>query len=107
MTRLPKRPTPIHNGQCEHGMCDWCPQGCFDDPEQIQGIEHDWMEVDGKLVMFTQDKQPESPEQMALSQIMFINAVGNWECRHCHTSALMFTSVGHLPDCPALKTGEQ
>lgn len=35
--------------------------------------------------------------------IMFINGEGDWECRHCHTSALMYESVGHYPDCPVIE----
>lgn len=31
MSRIAKRPTKITNGMCEHGCCDGCPHGCFDE----------------------------------------------------------------------------
>lgn len=39
MTRIARRPTSIHNGMCEHGCCDWCPQGCFDDQSAQETFE--------------------------------------------------------------------
>src|SRR5690554_8021548 len=35
MTRMAKRPTKIKNGMCEHGCCDGCPHGCFDEPSDL------------------------------------------------------------------------
>lgn len=29
-----KRPGRVVNGMCEHGACDWCPHGCFDDAQR-------------------------------------------------------------------------
>ena len=28
-----KQPSRIKDGMCEHGCCDWCPQGCFDNDD--------------------------------------------------------------------------
>jgi hypothetical protein len=33
---------------------------------------------------------------------MHINDNGDWECQHCCTSALMYESVPHNPDCPVI-----
>ncbi len=44
--RLPKRPTKVHNGMCEHGACDWCPQGCFDSPE----VANEWTTLINQLI---------------------------------------------------------
>lgn len=34
-----KRPSRVNNGMCEHGACDWCPQGCFDDVKPMTSAE--------------------------------------------------------------------
>jgi hypothetical protein len=33
---------------------------------------------------------------------MYINDDGDWTCQYCCTSALMFESVLHFPDCPVI-----
>jgi len=33
---------------------------------------------------------------------MYINENGDWACQYCCTSALMYESVSHLPDCPVV-----
>ena len=33
---------------------------------------------------------------------MYINEFGDWACQYCCTSALMFESVHHFPDCPVI-----
>jgi len=33
---------------------------------------------------------------------MYINEHGDWTCQYCCTSALMYESVSHLPDCPVV-----
>ena len=34
---------------------------------------------------------------------MYINEFGDWACQYCCTSALMFESVRHFPNCPVIK----
>ena len=33
---------------------------------------------------------------------MYINDKGDWECQYCCTSALIYESVLHFPDCPVI-----
>lgn len=42
-----------------------------------------------------------------LEDHFFVNSRGDWECKHCHTSALLFTSVRHADDCPAILEATQ
>lgn len=38
---------------------------------------------------------------------MYINDDGDWACQYCCTSALLYESVSHHPDCPVILEHEK